>query len=88
MQTQAWDPAGHLQEQLLGSHDGKSTLLKRQYQYDAVAWYRCDHLGTPMELTDHNGEMAWTAQYRAWGEDRTTGDLVPVIGVSKIVRRP
>ncbi|MFF7106231.1 RHS repeat-associated core domain-containing protein [Pseudomonas sichuanensis] len=36
MQTQSWDPAGRLQEQLLGSHDGKSTLLKRQYQYDAV----------------------------------------------------
>ncbi len=36
MQTQAWDPAGRLQAQWLGSHDGKSTLLKRQYQYDAV----------------------------------------------------
>ncbi|WP_409296298.1 hypothetical protein, partial [Pseudomonas sp. KCJK8670] len=24
MQTQAWDPAGRLQEQWLGSHDGKS----------------------------------------------------------------
>ena len=36
MQTQAWDPAGRLQEQWLGSHDGKSTLLKRQYRYDAA----------------------------------------------------
>uniref|UniRef100_UPI00048A20DC RHS repeat domain-containing protein n=1 Tax=Pseudomonas taiwanensis TaxID=470150 RepID=UPI00048A20DC len=36
MQTQAWDSAGRLQAQWLGSHDGKSTLLKRQYQYDAV----------------------------------------------------
>ncbi len=36
MQTQAWDPAGRLQEQLLGSHDGQSTLLKRQYRYDAA----------------------------------------------------
>ena len=35
---------------------------------DAIAWYQCDHLGTPMELTDHNGEVAWTAQYKAWGE--------------------
>nr|WP_286184700.1 RHS domain-containing protein [Pantoea sp. Cy-639] len=32
---------------------------------DAIAWYQCDHLGTPMELTDHNGEMAWTAQNKA-----------------------
>ncbi|AZL73602.1 RHS repeat-associated core domain-containing protein [Pseudomonas oryziphila] len=37
MQTQAWDPAGRLQEQLLGSHDGQSTLLKRQYRYDAAS---------------------------------------------------
>ena len=27
---------GRLQEQLLGSQDGKSTLIKREYQYDAV----------------------------------------------------
>ena len=32
---------------------------------DALAWY---HLGTPQELTDHNGNVAWTAQYKAWGE--------------------
>ncbi|MGS7254021.1 RHS repeat domain-containing protein, partial [Pseudomonas anuradhapurensis] len=38
--------------------------------FDAILWYQCDHLGTPMELTDHNGEMAWTAQYKAWGELR------------------
>ena len=38
--------------------------------FDAIAWYQCDHLGTPMELTDHNGEMAWAGQYKAWGEVR------------------
>nr|WP_313717927.1 RHS domain-containing protein [Pseudomonas qingdaonensis] len=27
--------------------------------FDAIAWYQCDHLGTPMDLTDHNGEVAW-----------------------------
>ncbi len=37
MQTQAWDPVGRLQEQLLGSHDGQSTLLKCQYRYDAAS---------------------------------------------------
>ena len=36
--------------------------------FDAIAWYQCDHLGTPMELTDHNGDVAWSAQYKAWGE--------------------
>ena len=35
--------------------------------FDAVAFYQCDHLGTPQELTDMNGEIAWAAEYKAWG---------------------
>ena len=34
---------------------------------DAMAWYQCDHLGTPQELTDAEGEIVWSAQYKAWG---------------------
>ncbi|MEB0223002.1 RHS repeat-associated core domain-containing protein [Pseudomonas sp. 10S4] len=37
---------------------------------DVLTWYQCDHLGTPQELTDQNGEVAWSAQYKAWGEVR------------------
>ena len=37
---------------------------------DVLAWYQCDHLGTPQELTDPNGQIAWSAQYKAWGEVR------------------
>ena len=33
-----------------------------------LAWYQCDHLGTQQELTDPNGQIAWSAQYKAWGE--------------------
>ncbi|MFJ4145820.1 RHS repeat-associated core domain-containing protein, partial [Pseudomonas sp. NPDC089734] len=36
--------------------------------FDALAWYQCDHLGTPQELTDQHGDIAWSAQYKAWGE--------------------
>jgi RHS repeat-associated protein len=36
--------------------------------FDALAWYQCDHLGTPQELTDSQGNLAWTAQYKAWGQ--------------------
>ena len=35
---------------------------------DVLAWYQCDHLGTPQELTDRTGQIAWSAQYKAWGE--------------------
>uniref|UniRef100_UPI0012DF9491 RHS repeat-associated core domain-containing protein n=1 Tax=Pseudomonas taiwanensis TaxID=470150 RepID=UPI0012DF9491 len=27
-------------------------------------------LGTPMELTDQHGNVAWAGQYKAWGEVR------------------
>jgi len=36
--------------------------------FDALAWYQCDHLGTPQELTDQMGNIAWSAHYKAWGE--------------------
>ncbi|WP_252092329.1 RHS repeat-associated core domain-containing protein, partial [Pseudomonas sp. MWU13-3659] len=38
--------------------------------FEAIAWYHCDHLGTPMELTDEQGNVAWAGQYKAWGEVR------------------
>ncbi|KTC24699.1 hypothetical protein AO392_10530 [Pseudomonas putida] len=41
--------------------------------FDAIAWYQCDHLGTPMELTDHKGEVAWAGQYKAWGRCMRSG---------------
>ncbi|WP_405130286.1 RHS repeat domain-containing protein [Pseudomonas urmiensis] len=44
-----------------------------QYQpqapaFNALDWYQCDHLGTPLELTDQHGEMVWRADYQAWGQ--------------------
>ncbi|MDM0116519.1 RHS repeat-associated core domain-containing protein [Variovorax sp. J22R133] len=39
---------------------------------ERVHYYQCDHLGTPMELTDAGGEIAWEASYRAWGEASIT----------------
>ncbi|NWD83034.1 RHS domain-containing protein [Pseudomonas reactans] len=35
--------------------------------FSAHAWYQCDHLGTPMELTDEQGDIAWAGVYKAWG---------------------
>jgi RHS repeat-associated protein len=36
----------------------------------AVYRYHLDHLGTPQELTDGAGRVAWAAAYRAWGAAR------------------
>ena len=35
-----------------------------------ILYYHCDHLGTPRELTDENGKLAWSAEYEAWGKIR------------------
>jgi RHS repeat-associated protein len=35
---------------------------------EEIAFYQCDHLGTPQELTDYEGKVAWSAQYKAWGQ--------------------
>ncbi|WP_443094343.1 RHS repeat-associated core domain-containing protein [Pseudoduganella chitinolytica] len=38
------------------------------FSKDEIAFYQCDHLGTPQELTDCDGNVAWSAQYQAWGK--------------------
>jgi RHS repeat-associated protein len=64
---------------LMAGNDGKydialDPLWNGEYEQEAepfgkdeIAFYQCDHLGTPQELTDCEGKVAWSAQYRAWG---------------------
>lgn len=65
---------------LMASNDGKydialDPLWNGEYEQEAepfskkeIAFYQCDHLGTPQELTDYEGKVAWSAQYKAWGQ--------------------
>ncbi|UVW27050.1 RHS domain-containing protein [Massilia sp. H6] len=67
---------------LLAGNDGKydialDPLWNGEYEHEAepfgkeeIAFYQCDHLGTPQELTDCEGKVAWSAQYKAWGQQR------------------
>jgi RHS repeat-associated protein len=32
-----------------------------------IFYVHTDHLGTPQELTDEQGQLVWAAQYKAWG---------------------
>ncbi|NVM92463.1 RHS repeat-associated protein [Variovorax sp. SG517] len=43
---------------------------QRSFEADEIAFCQCDHLGTPRDLTDHEGRVGWSAQYKAWGEAR------------------
>ncbi|WP_412765925.1 RHS domain-containing protein [Pseudomonas sp. NGC7] len=49
---------------LIGIPCGSTSLTKIG---DAFAWYQCDQLGTPMELTDVDGEVTWRGFYWVWG---------------------
>ena len=65
---------------LMADNDGKydialDPLWNGEYEQEAepfgkdeIAFYQCDHLGTPQELTDCEGKVAWSAQYKAWGK--------------------
>ena len=35
--------------------------------HDRITHYHCDHLGTPRELTDAQGNVVWSGRYKAWG---------------------
>jgi RHS repeat-associated protein len=50
--------------------NGEQRQVPRAFDRREMAFYQCDHLGTPQELTDHEGSVAWSAQYKAWGEAR------------------
>nr|WP_081408957.1 RHS domain-containing protein [Acinetobacter gyllenbergii] len=34
-------------------------------------FYHCDHLGTPQEISDSQGQIIWKAQYKVWSECKT-----------------
>jgi len=36
-------------------------------QANNISYYHNDHLGTPRELTDEQGQIIWEAQYKTWG---------------------
>jgi RHS repeat-associated protein len=48
--------------------NGKFEQEAEPFGKDEIAFYQCDHLGTPQELTDCEGKVAWSAQYKAWGQ--------------------
>ncbi|UGS89374.1 RHS domain-containing protein (plasmid) [Ralstonia wenshanensis] len=55
--------------------------------FDSLAWYQCDHLGTPQELTDQTGEVAWSAHYKAWGATQEViSDAARKAGIQNPIR--
>ncbi|WP_230945954.1 RHS repeat-associated core domain-containing protein, partial [Burkholderia territorii] len=50
-------------------------------------YYHCDQIGTPQELTDEAGELAWSARYQAWGEAREViSEAARKAGIANLLR--
>ncbi|WP_370872665.1 RHS domain-containing protein [Pseudomonas sp. FP2196] len=59
MELPSYDKAYSLELDPLWNHSVVSPPI------DVISWYQCDHLGTPLEMTDQNGDVVWSAQYKA-----------------------
>jgi RHS repeat-associated protein len=46
------------------------------HPFTQIIFYHCDQIGTPQEMTDENGNIAWQAQYKAWGEAKVVIEKV------------
>lgn len=60
--------------------NGESEREVNPLDKEEIAFYQCDHLGTPQELTDHEGKVTWSAQYRAWGSAKQALSHAPCKG--------
>ncbi|SHM97154.1 RHS repeat-associated core domain-containing protein, partial [Halomonas cupida] len=55
---------------------GSGTVLYSDYRLaePQLYYFQTDHLGTPLEVTDTDGNLAWVGHYRAWGKlDKARG---------------
>ncbi|WEF33104.1 RHS repeat-associated core domain-containing protein [Pseudoduganella chitinolytica] len=84
---------------LMARNDGKyditlDPLWNGEYEQETepfdkseIAFYQCDQIGTPQELTDCEGKVAWSAQYKAWGQAKEAiGDAAHKAGVQNLIR--
>lgn len=68
-------------------------------QASRILYVHCDHLGTPQEMTDSEGQIVWSADYAAWGKVRKVerphsprrshrGAVPPVVGNTALKAEP
>ena len=65
-------PAAKLENRFEAVHtrSGTGAVLYTEHQPTEPTLYsiHTDHLGTPMELAECDGKLAWVGHYRAWGK--------------------
>lgn len=62
-----WDEATHWHFE-----ENSHRLLAKQLPSGEMLAIVCDHLGTPKEMFDQQGDLIWAADHHVWGTIRTT----------------
>ncbi|MBY0446444.1 MAG: RHS domain-containing protein, partial [Burkholderiales bacterium] len=61
--------------------------IVEQGESSHTAYYHVDQLGTPQTLSDENGEIAWSAEYKAWGEAQVViSEAAKTAGINNPIR--
>ena len=74
LKAQAWGRMvpGQINEHLAGLRSKAEQLQNPKTspapKLSRILHYHCDHLGTPRELTNEQGQLVWSADYLAWGK--------------------
>jgi RHS repeat-associated protein len=50
-----------------GMREGLRQIEQEEQTRVEIHFYHCDHLGTPIALTDRKGQIVWAARYDPWG---------------------
>jgi RHS repeat-associated protein len=50
-----------------GMREGIRQIEQEEQTPVEIHFYHCDHLGTPIALTDRKGQIVWAARYDPWG---------------------
>jgi len=58
----------------------KDTAPRRQALTSRILYYHTDHLGTPRELTNTDGQIVWATTYKAWGATQRI-DYPPILHI-------
>ncbi|ODC04976.1 hypothetical protein BFW38_16980 [Terasakiispira papahanaumokuakeensis] len=60
--------AGFDHTALAATGTDRQPLRCYQAQTATLYYFQTDHLGTPQDITDTEGRIVWSGQYRAWGQ--------------------
>ncbi|MCY1522471.1 RHS repeat-associated core domain protein [compost metagenome] len=84
---QANGGAYDIEQDPLWNGQGLQQASAEPFRPEEIAFYQCDHLGTPQELTDSEGQVCWSANYKAWGEAKQAiSKAAGVAGITNPIR--